>query len=142
MKRIRIFCLLALAVMCLTVMAGCGRQNNDGGNTSTDAQNGTDQTGADQTGDNAGATRETEWCTCEPGDHDNNNTDNINGTENGTENGTGGLLDDIGDGITDAVDDIGNAAGDVVDDLTGNPEHTTEGGNGGNTTENGTNRMR
>lgn len=139
MKRIRMFCLLALAVMCLTVMAGCGRQDDNGGNGTNDAQNGTNQSGADQTGDNTGAAGETEWCTCEPGDHDNNDNDT---TENGTDdmNGTGGVMDDIGDGITGAVDDLGNAAGDVIDDITGNG--TNEDGTNGDTTENGTNRMR
>lgn len=139
MKRIRIFFLLALAVMCLTVMAGCGRRDDNGGNGTTDAQNGTDQSGTDQTRDNAGATGETEWCTCEPGDHGYNDN-----TENGTDDmdGTGGVIDDIGNGITGAVDDLGDAAGDVIDDLTGNPDHTAEDQTDGGTTDNGTNRMR
>lgn len=133
MKKIRMFGVLCLAVICLTVMSGCGRRDGNGGTDGSDVHNGTDQAG-----DHVGATRETEWCTCEPGDHE-NNTDR---TENGThdENGTGGLLDDIGNGITDAVDDLGHAAGDVIDDLGGNG--TTEDGTDRGTVGNEENRIR
>ena len=127
MKKIRLLGVLALAVICLTVMSGCGRSGNDSETDGSEMQS-----GSDHAGDNTAATDRTD----ESRDHGNDNTQK----ETDEEGGTGGLLDDIGDGITDAMDDIGDAAGDIMDDIggSGSMEDDTDRGSVGN----GENRMR
>lgn len=135
MKRIRIYGLIALAVICLTVMAGCGRRDDERGTGSSDTQNNANQN--ENGTDDRNEAEQGSWCTCEADDHTNNGTDNTDHDMN-DQHSTGGLMDDIGNGISDAVDDIGNGVSDAVDDIGG--EGTREDHTDRDTTEN--NRMR
>ena len=140
MKKIRIFCLLAITVMCLSLIAGCGRQGDDGG--STGAENSTENNAGTTQGDN----RSTEDRTENTNGGDMNGTGNTDGsgTTTGSDDmtGVGGVIDDIGNGIGGAVDELGSAAGDMMDDMTGTTDQTNGNGTDSGTGRNGANGMR
>lgn len=114
-KKLSLFILMA--VMCLTVLAGCGTDNNNNGNNGGNTNNSTNQGLQEPSTNNNATDSTTDDANVTGNDGSNTNNSGTNGTGNeGSVTGTNGSSEGV---IDEIATDIGNGLEDLGSDMTG-----------------------